>query len=117
MKKLLLSLACGLIMTASAHAELPDMTKVWQSIGTGKSDKARSEVDELYSKYMSEREGQKWTQSHSEESSRDVEEWLHFYLIKLYIAQKDKNEAEVNLQMTNIRQLAYLEYMGKPLVD
>jgi hypothetical protein len=125
MKKLLLSLACGLIMTASAHADLPDMTKVWQSIGTGQLDKAKKTVDELYSHQISEQQRQRidrngsnsWDKSHSEESSHDVEEWLHFYLVRLYIAQTENNQEEVKLQMTNIRQLAYLEFMGKNLVD
>jgi hypothetical protein len=125
MKKLLLSLACGLIMTASAHAELPDMTKVWQSIGTGRIEQAKKTVDEMYSNHVSEQQHQRlergessqWSKAHSEESSRDVEEWLHFHLIKLYIAQKENNSEEVNLHMTNIKQLAYLEFMGKTLVE
>ncbi len=125
MKKLLLSLACGLIMTASAHAELPDMTKVWQSIGTGRNEQAKKTVDEMYSQHVSDQQRQRldrgessqWNKSHSEESSHDVEEWLHFHLIKLYIAQKENNQEEVNIQMTNIKQLAYLEFMGKNLVE
>lgn len=125
MKKLLLSLACGLVMIASAHAQLPDMTRVWQQIGTGRIEQAKQTVDEMYSQHVSDQENDRllrtekktWDKSHSEESSRDVEEWLHFYLIKLYIAEKENNQEEVKIQMTNIKQLAYLEFMGKNLVD
>jgi len=115
----------SVMLCGVANAELPDMTRVWQAIGTGQTEKAYKVVDEMYSSQLVEQQKQRlergesptWAKSHSEESSHDVEEWLHFYLIKLYIAQKENNQAEINLQMTNIKQLAYLEYMGKNLVD
>lgn len=117
MKKMLMALACGLVVTTSAFAELPDFTKVWQAIGTGRIEKAKQDIDDIHAQYRADNEGHQWTESHSDQSRRDVEEWLHFYLIKLYIAQKENNMHEVALQMTNIKQLTYLEFMGKKLVD
>lgn len=117
MKKLMISLATILMTTGVVHAELPDFTKVWQDIRTGRTDKARIDLEDLYSQYRAANEGKQWKKAHSEESSKDVEEWLHFQLIRLYIAQLDGIDSEIKLEMSNIRNLTYLEFMGKPLVD
>lgn len=117
MKRFIVSVATVLMTCGIAHAELPDFTKVWQDIRTGQTGKARDDLEDLYSAYRAKNEGKKWSKSHSDESSKDVEEWLHFQLIRLYIAQLDGIDSEIKLEMSNIHNLSYLEYMGKPIVQ
>jgi len=117
MRKFMISIATVMMTSGIAHAELPDLTKVWQDIRTGKLEKASIDLEDIYSEYRQANEGKKWSKSHSRESSKDVEEWLHFQLIRLYIAQMTGIDSAVKMEMNNIQQLSYLEYMGKPLVE
>ena len=117
MKKLLLAVACGIVMTGTACAELPDFTKVWQDIRTGKLEQAEQDIDALWNDYKASRDGKTWETSHSRESSADVEEWLHFNLLRFYVAHLRADEYKMNQQDQSIQQLSYLEYMGKQLVD
>ena len=112
MKKLFFTLACGLLATASLKAELPDLAKVWQHIQIKEYDCARNELDFIV-EANKKPEGYHWEEAHSEQSSHDVEEWLHGYLIKFYIAYKAGDQAEMKNQAQNIHQLSYLEFMGR----
>jgi len=117
MKKLLMTVACSCMFSGMAFADLPDFTKVWQEIRTGKISEAKDDLETLWSDYRASNEGKKWNQSHSDESSKDVEEWLHFSLLRFYIAYLEGVDSNIKLTASQIQQLSYLEYMGKPLVD
>jgi hypothetical protein len=112
MKKALLALACGVLMASSAHAELPDLAKVWQDIQIGKLEDAKNDLDDAWDTYRASKPG-KWKESHSEESSHDVEEWLNFSMIRFYIAYLEGVDSNIKVTANQIHQLSYLEFMGR----
>ena len=114
MKKMILAIWCATLMQMSVHAELPDFTKVWQRTHIQQFEEAREELDNIWEHYK--RKFQKtWEESHSDQSRHYVEEWMHFHMIKLYIAYKEGDQENMKAIGTNIQQLSYLEFLGTPI--
>ena len=104
----LISLFLSQILLLKLCATIPDMESVWQCIHKRDFLQAEVEVQTIWN----DNQFPRYKQTYKEGERRQcVEEWIHYTLIKFYIAYLAGNRRDMQVHAHGIQQLAHMEYI------
>jgi hypothetical protein len=96
------------LVTTGIYAECPNLSMAWKNVAEKKFLQAEDEITQVHKNLPHSR----WSQTFTEDTNAEVEEWVHIFLAKFYVAYCENNKQKMEEINEQIQNLIHLEFEG-----